>query len=147
MRSPHRIRRYVPETDEGYVLVCWVTEAIRSPTLAGLRDNDLAFALLAPHVRHRLRVDQNVRVTVVCPSDAEEPIEAFAISSGPILYHLHVRGTFRNQGLMTDLLTGLGFPRGSRIIAATDTRDLRGVQTKGLYDIVVRPDLLLMEGR
>jgi hypothetical protein len=39
-----------------------------------------------------------------------------------------------------------GFERGSRIIAATDTSDLRGVMARGLYDIHLRPGLLLIEG-
>lgn len=140
--SPHRVRPY-RKSDEPYLLVSWVAGAVRSPTYSGL-ERQLAFALLRPHVLSLLS-RPTVRVSIVCPSDMEEPIEAFCVSEGPVLYHIHVKATFRGQGIMTDLLRLHGFEPGSRIIAATDTTDLRGVKARGRYDIRLRPDLLLIE--
>ena len=139
----HRLRPYRPATDEGYALVSWVAEAIRGETFRRL-DRDLAFRLLRPHVLALLdRLGPTL--SVVVPADRDEPIEAFCLVEGPVVHFLYVSGSFRGQGLMTRLLEHHGFPRGSTLACSTDTRDLRGVMAKGLYDIHLRPDLLLIE--
>ena len=138
----HRVRPY-RSTDEGFVVVSWVAEAVRSPTYAAL-NRDLAFRLLRPHVRALLsRLGHTM--SVVCPRDREEPIEAFCLSEGPVVHCLHVKAAFRGQGIMTELLSLHGFPRGATMACSTDTRDTRGLIAKGLYDIHLRPDLLLIE--
>lgn len=142
-----RIRPY-HDTDEAFVVVSWAAELAKSPTYAAM-DYDLAFQTVRPHVRQALS-DLRARVAVVVPADAEEPICGFSVVTEPdgpgrlhIVHHLHVKGPFRKQGLMTDLLAMQGIARGQTIICATDTRDIRGVMANGTYDIRLRPDLIL----
>lgn len=142
----HRVRPY-RDSDDAFITVSWIAEAIRSPTFSCL-DRELAFGLLRPHVQALIKRMRHC-IFVVVPSESNEPIEAWSVVDVtreiPIVYALHVKGPFRGQGLMTDLLKIQGIEPGSRIIAATDTRDLRGVMAKGLYDIHLRTELLLIE--
>lgn len=131
------------------MVVSWAAEAVRSPTFQHT-DRDLAFKLLRPHV-----LDHIERLSgsswIVCPSEHDEPIEAFGVYDGPIMMYLHVRGAFRGQGIATELLRhmlGDGALDGSRpLITATDTRDVRSIIRSGRHDIVIRPDLLPIADR
>lgn len=135
----HTLRGYTVR-DEGFVVVSWVAEAVRGLSLSGI-DRSLASAIFRPHIRELLKRRPDL-VRIISPRGSMEPIEGFIVSDGPVVYHLHIKGAFRNLGLMTWALGEVGLPRGSRIIAATDTRDLRNIMGKGLYDISLRPELI-----
>jgi ribosomal protein S18 acetylase RimI-like enzyme len=139
------VRPYRPATDEGYVVVSWTAEAARSPLFHSV-PYDLAFGLIRPHVRGIISERPDL-VSVIVPAHADEPICGFVMLDAdldiPVLWHLHVKGEFRGMGLMTDILAMHGVQRGARLICATDTRDLRSVMDRALYDITVRRDLLV----
>lgn len=140
----YRLRRY-RDTDEGYITVTWTADVARGPSLKGIPYGH-AFLLVRPHVVAALRSLRHM-LAVVVPGDAHEPICAFSLldtsTDIPVLHHLHVKGSFRGQGIMTDLLAMQGVARGQSLIAASDTRDLRRVRARRLYDIHIRPELLL----
>ena len=141
----HRVRR-ADIDDLGFMVVSWTAEAVRSSTFNGM-NKDLAFAMVRPHVQDHLTRLRD-QTFIVCPRDDHEPIEAFAVVDGPVLMYLHVRGSFRQQGIATDLLRHVGLlPRHEPLVVATDSRDLRSIIRNGRHDIVIRTDLLPMGDR
>jgi hypothetical protein len=140
----YRVRAY-RDSDEAHVVVTWTADVAKSPTFSEVPYQH-AFLAIRPHVRAALK-DLRHLIAVVVPDDADEPICAYSVvdesTDIPVVHHLHVKGDFRGQGLMTDLLSMQGLAPGSTLIAASDTRDLRRIKNRGLYDIHVRPELLL----
>lgn len=141
----HRIRR--PTLDDvGFMVVSWTAEAIRAPTFQHM-NRDLAFKLLRPHILDHLKRLWD-SIWIVCPSSKDEPIEAFGVMDGPILMYLHVRGSFRRQGLATGLLNYMiNSTIKGPLVVATDTRDVRSIIKNNRHDIVIRTDLLPIQDR
>lgn len=147
----YRVRGYNPTTDEGYVVANWAADLASGPLFSPLnnerRGHDLAFGFVVPTVR-RLVSSLSDAIAVVVPADSEEPIVGFSLVHAtdglPIVWHLHVKGRFRGQGVAADLLAMQGIARGGEFIAATVTRDLKRVQSRGTYHIHLRPELLVL---
>lgn len=140
-----RVRPYDPGTDEGFVLCNWTAEAASGPAYRDL-DYSLCYPALLPHIRGLIQRLSHL-ISVVVPATSSEPLCAFSVldtrMSVPLLWHLHVKGAFRSQGLMTGLLVYQGVQRGDHLVAATPTRDLYAINSKGLYHMTISPDLLV----
>ena len=132
--------RNMKESDYGYVISSWTASMSSSKTFSGV-NKQVIESLVQPHIRSILK-DESVEKIVVCPSEEDEPIIAFAIAKAPVLFYLHVKGAFRLNGVMTDILNILGFHPGSKLILATDTNDAQRIMRKNIWDMTIRPDLL-----
>ena len=100
--------RPVIDTDHGYVIDTW-RDSFRTESEIARWDDDIYRRLMARTVRDILRAD-GTRAVVACDREDPDTIMAWAVSRGPELHYVYVRGgrdvSFRKMGLVALLLEG-----------------------------------------